>query len=74
MRLAYTDKQIDLVSANSGELIEKKERIGFVNTDCSIIRNIIAGIMRFTNEEENIFADEDIVGLNNLYTRLTYGR
>ena len=74
MDLIYTKNQIDLISANSGELIAKREELGFVNTDCNIVRNLISAIMKFTIKEENIFSDERINNLNNLYNSLTYGR
>ena len=72
MELAYTQRQIDILSANSGDKIQKKETIGFVITDCDIVKNVMLGIMRHTIKENNIFNYDRIVDLNSIYTKLSY--
>ena len=73
MILEYTQQQIDKLDANSGDIIQKREYIGFANTDCDIVKNILLGIMRFTVKEQNIFNESAIVELNSLYNTIAYG-
>ena len=73
MDLIYTQTQIDKLDANSGDLIEKRESVGFVNTDCNIVKNILLGIMRLTVQESIIFNDDKKLKLNKLYNTAVYG-
>lgn len=73
MILDYNEYQVNKLDANSGEQIMNKEFAGFVNTDCSIVKNILLGIMRITVKEDIIFNNEDRVKLNKLYNSAIYG-
>lgn len=74
MVLTYNQYQVNKLDSNSGEQIMNKESVGFANTDCDIVENILLGILRLTVNEENIFDNNRIVGLNKLYNSVVYGR
>lgn len=74
MVLSFNQYQVNTLDSNSGEQIMNKELIGFVNTDCDIVENILLGILRLTVNEENIFDNNRIADLNNLYNSVVYGR
>ena len=74
MVLSFNQYQVNTLDSNSGEQIMNKESAGFVNTDCDIVENILLGILRLTVNEENIFDNNRIADLNNLYNSVVYGR
>lgn len=74
MIFSFNQYQVNKLDSNSGEQIMNKELTGFVNTDCDIVENILLGILRLTVNEENIFDNNRIVDLNNLYNSVVYGR
>jgi len=74
MILSFNQYQVNTLDSNSGEQIMNKESAGFVNTDCDIVENILLGILRLTINEQNIFDNNRIANLNNLYNSVVYGR
>jgi len=74
MILSFNQYQVNTLDSNSGEQIINKESAGFVNTDCDIVENILLGILRLTINEQNIFDNNRIANLNNLYNSVVYGR